>query len=72
MLPDQCGLVIPSCRKISAELLQSLPPDLSIYVVSDTETPIEPVRPGMHVFDLAMQRRIMGADYDLIPRATSA
>jgi hypothetical protein len=72
MQPDQCAVVIPSCRTVTAERLRRIPPDTPIYVVSDTETAIDPVRPSMQVFDLAFQRKVMGADYDLIPRGTSA
>ena len=68
----QCAVVIPSCRTVTAERLSRIPEDTSIYVVCDTDAAIAAVRPGMKVFDLAFQRKVMGADYDLIPRRTSA
>lgn len=68
----QCAVVIPSCRTVTAERLSQIPEGTAVYVVSDTDAPIPVVRPGMQVFDLAFQRKVMGADYDLIPRRTSA
>jgi hypothetical protein len=72
MKPDTCAIVIPSCRSVSADLLRAIPADTPVYVVSDTERAIEPVRSNMKVFDLAFQRKVMGADYGLIPRGSSA
>lgn len=72
MRPDQCAIVIPSCRAVSAERLAWIPESTPIYVVSDTTAAIDPVRKGMRVFDLAAQRDLMGRDHDLIPRGSSA
>jgi hypothetical protein len=57
---------------VTAERLSRIPEETSIYVVCDTDAAIAAVRPGMKVFDLDFQRKVMGADYDLIPRRTSA
>jgi reversibly glycosylated polypeptide len=72
MRPEQCAIVIPSCRTVTSQRLSHIPEGATIYVVSDTEAVIPKVRPGMQVFDLAFQRKVMGADFDLIPRHTSA
>src|SRR5260221_6506256 len=72
MGPDQCAIVIPSCRAVTAGLLRGIPDGAAIYVVSDTEAPIPAVRPGMEILDLNFQRSVMGPDFDLIPRRTSA
>ena len=66
------AVVIPSIRQIVPERIASIPDDVDIFVVNDSEEVIEPCRARMMVFSLEQQREIMGPDFDLIPRGTGA
>lgn len=65
-------LVIPSIRNINLEFIKYLPTEIDIIVVDDSDGNISPNRENMRVFDYATQKKIMGADYDLIPHKTAA
>ena len=44
-------VAIPTNRHLSPHLLRAVPEDVPILVVNDGDSPIEPFRPGMQVFD---------------------
>lgn len=65
-------IIIPSIRNIVADRIASIPEDVDIFVIDDSDGSIRPSRDRMKVFYYDDQRDVMGADYDLIPHKTAA
>lgn len=69
---SKCVVVVPTNRGVLPDRLRGIPDGVPIFVVADSPAVPVVARAGLQVFDLDAQRRVMGADYDLIPRGTAA
>jgi hypothetical protein len=69
---SDCVIVIPSCRSIDPLHLEHVSERVPILVVDDGDGSLRSPGPNVRVLDKTFQRKYMGADFDLIPRNTSA
>ena len=68
--PSEWVVVMPSIRTVNLDYLASIPSEIKVIVVDDSNGRIEPNRENMEVYRYADYREVLGDCEDIIPRKT--